>query len=133
MKLLESILSNAKNNQWTYPKTFQTLADAGVASYTVSFIGSFNALYEGTFGIWNEPAPTGYVSPVLGDEFSTEGVKMALRRHMAGETNYIEFLADLAAQGVSHYRVDMGNRTVTYFNDDETHSHQENVPVYQNE
>lgn len=130
MHILESILYEAKNNKWSYPKTFELLKRAQVESYKVQFIGMYKAEYSGAFGVWNEGDPIGYVSPVLSKQFSRDGVKNALMNHMSKKTNFVQFLAEIAAAGVSYYKVDMHNRTVTYCNEDETEFHQENVPSW---
>lgn len=130
MLTIETMLAEAKANQWPYPKTFQMIADAGVEYYVVKFVDNYDASYVGTSGVWHEPVPAGYVPSVLSDTFCAEGVKAAIKRHMSKQTNFVQLLVELAAQGVSHYRVDMKDRTVTYFNEDESQSNVEHVPVW---
>jgi len=130
MHIIESIDRDALAHKWSFPKKFQALADAGVESYSVRFIDEFDRVYRGNFGVWHEPVPIGYAPCVLSDEFSTDGIKAAIMRSMRGQIDYIQFLVEIAAAGVSHYKVDMNKRTVTYFNEDETCFHEEKVPVW---
>src|SRR5437762_11658666 len=116
MNKIEAILRESRESNWPYPKRFAALKNAGVILQTVRFIDDFDSAYEGDFGIWQEPVPAGYTFPDLSEHFLQEGIKNALAERAQGKTTYLEFLDALAAQGVSHYKADMKNNTVTYFN-----------------
>lgn len=130
MKNIEQIVNQAKKDQWPYPKTFDALKEAGVVSYAVHFSQVYKAEYKGTFGSWFESAPEGYHPISVSSEFSGEGVKTAIIRHMEKKTSYVECIQELGRAGVSHYLVDMNARTVTYFNPSESESQVENVPEW---
>lgn len=127
---LEAIIKTARIDQWPYPKTFEMLKRAGVASYTVHFTDEYNATYLGSFGTWKEATPSGYKRLQTAKQFSEEGVKASLSRHIENQTTYSQLLAELAENGVSHYKVEIAERTVTYFSDDEMQFHQQNVPQW---
>ena len=131
MHIVESILQQAEQYKWSYPKKFEALKNAGVIYHTVRFIGNYDSVYEGTFGIWHEPTLPDYVSPILVNVFSEEGVKTALANRMQGKTSYHQFLADLAAVGVSHYKKEFIKRAdqyiITYFNENKDQFYQQIV------
>lgn len=129
MNTIENILQEAKDQRWPYPKTFEALKKTGVDAYSVRFArGPFDATYQGTFGTWQESPPQGYQTLETANHFSQEGIKNAIIKHMQEKNSYLNFLTEIAAQGASHYTVDITKRTVTYFNPDETQFHEENVP-----
>lgn len=127
---IKEILQDAKNNKWPYPKTFEMLKDAGVEEYDVQFIEKFDAHYKGDFGVLQEPTPVGYIVPLHVGNFSQEAIKTALKNHIAGKRNYVEFLLDMADAGVTHYKVSMKDRTVTYYGENVNNFHQEIVPQW---
>lgn len=130
MNQIQSIVQESKRDNWSYPKRFAILKAAGVVSHKVHFIDSFDSVYEGDFGMWQEPVHDGYTSPDLSDTFSEENIKSALLERAQGKTTYLEFLDALAASGVSHYKAEMKNNTVTYFNENENQFYQQQVPVW---
>jgi len=130
MQDIEIILKTAKADQWPYPKTFEMLKKAGVTSYTIHFSSQYDATFLGEFGVWKEVAPSGYIPLQATKEFSGDGVKAALGRHIKNQTTYVQLLAELAQAGASQYKVDMDKRTVTYSNDEGTQSYQQHVPEW---
>jgi len=130
MHTIEAILQEASHNNWPFHRRFAVLKEAGVTACCVSFIDAFEYRYEGSFGVWREPVPADYKSLVLAEVFSEEGFKAALSERMEGKTSYFEFLAAIAAQGVSHYKIDMNSNTITYFNNEEDRYCQQTIPVW---
>lgn len=126
---IKEILINSKENKWPFPKTFQMLKDEGLQRYTIYFSDSYESIYEGSFGTFREESLQGYTPLETSQEFSAEDFKNALMYHIKNNTHYLDFLKDAARCGVSHYRVDMDARTVTYYNPDESQSHIEVVPT----
>lgn len=124
---IEKILKQGKENKWPYPKTFQLLKDAGVTTYEV-WLANYDNSYKGTFGEWKETPPKGYQPLIVSEVFCQDSIADAICRHQQGETTFVEVMKELALAGVSHYRVDMGQRTVTYFDRNEKNQHQERVP-----
>jgi len=133
MNSVGEILQEADCNKWSYQKKFEALKNAGVVSQTVRFIDSYDSVYEGSFGAWHEPVPAEYISPRLSDAFSEDGIKAALVNRMHGKTSYNQFLADIAASGVSHYKKEFISRDgsnstyITYFNENEDQYYQQIV------
>lgn len=125
---IEHILKEAKETRAPYPKTFEKLKDAGVASYSVSWDKGYKATYEGTFGEWEESPPEDVHTYTISSTFSKDLVKKAIIDHAHKKTGYGDFLEDLSKAGVSHYHVDMEARTVTYYDASKKHSHEESVP-----
>ncbi|HEV2916705.1 MAG TPA: DUF1398 family protein [Candidatus Babeliales bacterium] len=125
---LTEILKEAKEKLWPYPKTFEVLKDAGVISYNVSWTNAYKAVYQTTLDEYHAPMPAGFTLVPIASEFSAEKVKQALLDHQQKKTNFVQFLNDLAVAGVSHYRVDMSNRTVTYYSPSEKQSYVQHVP-----
>ncbi len=130
MNKIEAIVEESKRDNWPYPKRFAMLKNNGVLTQKVSFIDSFDSLYEGDNDTWQESTFPEYFSPVLSDTFSQEGIKTAIAERAQGKITYIEFLVALAAQGVSHYKADMKNNTVTYFNENEDEFFVQLVPEW---
>jgi DNA-binding MarR family transcriptional regulator/uncharacterized protein YbcV (DUF1398 family) len=125
---INAILNQAKQERWPYPRTFQTLKDAGVEHYRVSWLEGWQASYEGNFGSATEEAPKEFQQPSISSSFVAKEVKEALIRHMEKKTSYWEWLVETAAAGASHYVVNMEQHTVTYFDPEEKHSLVERVP-----
>lgn len=126
---IDNILKEAKQNTWPYPKTFEELKKSGVKLYTVN-LDNYKAVYTGTFGVWNEPIPDGVEKYTISGSFSKEGIRDAIIRHAQKETTFAEFLNDIANCGVSHYKVDMDKRLVTYYSKDESNKYAEEVPLW---
>lgn len=126
---IKEILIDSIENKWPFPKTFQMLKDAGLQRCTIYFSDSYKSIYEGSFGTFKGESLQGYTPLETAQEFSAEDFKNALMYHIKNNTHYLEFLKDAARCGVSHYRVDMNARTVTYYNPDESQSHIEVVPT----
>jgi uncharacterized protein YbcV (DUF1398 family) len=128
---IAQILKQAKENKWPYPKTFQLLKEGGVTSYRVLWGETYQGLYKGTFGEWLEPAPKGY-RPVSGTfAFNKEKIKECIQRHQKGQTTFVEWLEEIFKVGVTHYVVDIGKRSVTYYSVEENQSYVDKVPEYQ--
>ena len=129
MNCIKNILKEATINQWPYPKTFALLKDNGLQRYQVSFgQGFYNAEFEGTFGRFTEASLNGYSPLKANEHFNSEGIKNAILKHVTKKTHYLDFLQDAAENGVTHYKVDMATRSVTYFNSNESASYTEYVP-----
>ena len=128
MQKIQKILTEAKQNRWPYPKTFDALKKEGVSSYAVSLSGSYSAVYQTANGVWEEEVPDGYKAVSAALIFDAQKVQKSIRDHIEKSTSFTEVLFELAASGVSHYKVDMAKRTVTYYNNDETGYYTETVP-----
>lgn len=127
---IQDILAQSKKERWPYPKTFNTLRDAGVNSYEVIFSEPFEAFYEGSFGRFEEKALPEYSAPKINPIFSESGVQESIQKHIQEKTPYLSWLNEAASQGVASYVVNMSNRTVTYFNLDKTKQYIEHVPEW---
>lgn len=125
---IANILKRAKTEQWTYPKTFELLKEAGVQAYEVN-LAPYKALYNGTFGTWEELAPEGLSMFAINKLFNRDGVIKALKCHQRKETTYTEFLKDIASAGIMRYAVDMRHRHVTYYGRDSGDYYREEIPT----
>lgn len=122
---ITDVYQKAVPAQWTYPQLFNALKTAGVSSYHTD-VTSHRIEYfgEGTSIVHDGPA--GFKADV--GNFNQEGVIAAIRRAQRRETDYPTFLKELAAAGISHYKVDMAARTVSYFGKDSKNQYVEKVP-----
>lgn len=130
MQNLKNVLVESKTNEWPFPKTFAELIKVGVTSYHVHFGAQYQSTIHGSFGTLKEDFLAEYYPLTIAKDFSAQGVKNSIIKHIQEKTSYMDFLADIAACGTTHYVVDMAKRIVTYFNEDETQFHIENVPEW---
>jgi uncharacterized protein YbcV (DUF1398 family) len=98
---------------WTYPQLFDALKNIGVERYEVNVL-KHEIKYVGGGTSLSAPPPKEFHPLTAGKKFDEAGLKLALARVQRRETNYEQFLAEIAAAGVGFYRVDMQPRTVTY-------------------
>lgn len=130
MRKLQQLLNKSKQEQWPYPKTFQTLKNVGVEYYTVCLLNGYDAIYEGSFGAWREATTSDGPYFVIENDFYVEELRDAIKKHAQKKTSFLEFLDDIAAAGVAYYEVDMRTSTITYFNSNSSQSYQEIVPSW---
>lgn len=110
----------------SYPQLFDALRDNGVQYYQVK-VSSHTIEYFGDNEHVVHEGPVGFNAEV--GQFNELGVIQAIRRSQRRETDYPTFLKEIAAAGISNYRVDMNERTVSYFGQDPAHKYIEKVPV----
>jgi DNA-binding MarR family transcriptional regulator/uncharacterized protein YbcV (DUF1398 family) len=127
-QIINTILKEGKAQQKPYPIIFEELKKAGVTDYTVSWEAGYEGIYTGNFGTVREPAPAGFKPVILAKDCNIEAAKHALKEVQQKKINFVEWLTKMGAAGFSHYLVDMGNRTVTYYNPSEKESFVEKVP-----
>lgn len=125
---INAILKEGKAQQKPYPIIFEELKQAGVTEYTVSWKNGYEGIYIGTFGSIREKTPEGLTPIAIVAECNLDAAKQALNEHMQKKTNFSEWLTQMGAAGMSHYMVDMINRTVTYYNPSKTEHFTEHVP-----
>lgn len=128
---IANIDKEAKINSWPFPKKFEALKAASLESYEVHFADYYKAQFNGTYTHFIKETLDGYSPIKASSNFNAEGIKNAIIRHIKEKTPYIDFLQDIAANGSTHYKVDMKERTVTYFNADESSCYREKVPQYE--
>jgi uncharacterized protein YbcV (DUF1398 family) len=132
MEIKQTILNIAKESKeqkWPFPKTFEALMDAGVRSYTVR-VSDCNRLYDTSEGELHDMPLEGFKPLAIAHSFSKQGILDALQLNREKKTDYLGFLSNIAKSGVSHYIVNMADRSVTYFDSSETKFHKEYVPVW---
>lgn len=125
---INAILKEGKAQQKSYPLIFEELKSVGVTEYTVSWKKGYEGVYVGTFGTVHEKTPDGFTSITIAPESDLDAAKQALRENQQKKINFVQWLVKMGAAGMSHYRVDMINRTVTYYNPSETQHFTEQVP-----
>ncbi len=110
---VKSIYRRGAEEKWSYPQVFNALKNIGIERYETNVL-THEIKYVGGGTAFIEPGPEGFKILTAGTRFKLDALKLALGRIQRAETNYIQFLGEIAAAGVSFYRVDMGPRTVTY-------------------
>lgn len=130
---ITDILKHAKETKQPYPKTFEALKEAGVISYEVRFKERYDGKYTCTFGQYQEPQLPNFTPVKVAPNFSKEEVARVIKRHIEEKTDFAtELLHELGAAGVSHYKVDMKDRTVIYYDENERNSLKEAIPLLSN-
>ncbi len=124
-----TILKEGKELQKLYPQIFEDLKNAGVTEYTVSWSSGYKGLYTGAFGTVNEPVPAGFIPVVIAHHCNLDAAKHALHEIQQKKINFIEWLTKMAAAGISHYHVDMKNRSITYYDPLEQEHFTEHIPT----
>jgi uncharacterized protein YbcV (DUF1398 family) len=110
---MQRITQRAAEEKWSYPKLFNALKKMGIERYETNVL-THEIKYVGDGGSFITPAPVGFQPLTAGPRYDEAALKAALGRVQRQETNYVQFLGEIAAAGVAFYRVDMAPRTVTY-------------------
>ncbi len=110
----------------SYPQLFDALKNNGVSYYHVN-VSCHQIEYVGDNDHVVHEGPAGFNVEV--GAFNEHSVIQAIRRSQRRETDYPTFLKEIAAAGISNYRVDMTERTVSYFGQDPAQKYIEKVPV----
>jgi uncharacterized protein YbcV (DUF1398 family) len=110
---INEIATVSKEERWEYPRIFNALKDAGVEYYETS-VRDHTIVYSGGGDQLNEDPGGDSVELSVAEAFNSDEVKAAIARNQNKETDYVQFLREIAAAGVQAYRVDMTERTVTY-------------------
>jgi uncharacterized protein YbcV (DUF1398 family) len=124
---LSTIFKHAVIEKWSYPRLFDALKAAGVRYY-ITDVTHFEIKYFGDDATSIEKGPEGFTAEA--GEFDQEKVVEAIRRTQRKETDYLTFLKEIAAAGITRYRVDMQERTVTYLGQDPKNKYVEEVPPW---
>ncbi len=123
------MMTKAKNEDWPFPKTFNALQELGVLTYRVSWENGYQSLMTMVTGeCINEDNPEWFTQPEIHTIYSEAEAKKALKMHQLGETNFLQWMHDMAHAGVTSYLVTMSDRTVMYYSHDKTASFVEMVP-----
>lgn len=112
-KRIEEILNISAREQWKYPLTFDALKAAGVEFYETE-VPRHAIVYFGGGEQWSEAPPAMEKPYPVGPAFDRNAIQQALRRVQNRQTDFTQFLKEIAAAGVVKYRVDMLKRTVDY-------------------
>lgn len=128
LEQIKSIQIRAAAENWPYPYLFNSLKSIGVERYETNVLTCEIRYVGGGTSIVAPPAPD-FKPLTVGPIFDPNGLRKALQRVQARETTYPQFLAEIAAAGVSFYRVDMLPRTVTYHGVGKRDKHVEKVPT----
>ncbi|MFN0118479.1 MAG: DUF1398 family protein [Elusimicrobiota bacterium] len=123
---IEKILVKAEKEMWSYPEIFQAFKANGVERYETNVL-LHEIKYVGGGESFIKKATGDFQALTAATEFNLEKLKLAIDQVQKREIDYGHFLAEIAAAGVSFYRVDMGPRTVTYHGPDR-HKYVENIP-----
>lgn len=111
-KHVEEIFTKSKQEKWPYPKIFDALKEAGVEYYETD-VATHSIVYHGSGNSIPEPTPPRFTALKPSASFDAAEVKLAIERNKI-KPDYLVFLQEIARAGVVRYRVDMGERTVSY-------------------
>jgi uncharacterized protein YbcV (DUF1398 family) len=126
---IQQVYQEAAEKKWVYPQLFEALKKIGVDRYEVEVLKHEIKYVVGQTAVIHA-APAGFKPLTLG-RFDAAAFKTALARSQKHETNYDQFLAEIASAGIVFYRVDMKPRTVTYHGEDRRNKIVEPVPPLQ--
>lgn len=111
---IEAAIVKARQSEITYPQFVRLLSEAGVRTYHVD-VPSHTIVYRN-----GEETHTEHGSPVVPEDartpapFDESGIKAAIAGNQQGKGDYLTFLRQIWASGVTGYEVDLGERTVSY-------------------
>ena len=128
-KRVGEIAVKGKVEKWEYPRIFNALKDAGVEYYETS-VSTHHIVYHGNGDSVEERPPADFKKLLISDKFNATGVKDAVKRTQNKETDYGQFLQEIASSGVIKYKVDMDERTVTYIGSNDDERYIESVPNF---
>jgi uncharacterized protein YbcV (DUF1398 family) len=111
--LVEEVATKSKQEKWPYPKIFNALKDAGVEYYETD-VATHHLVYHGSGDSFTEAPPPNFTPISPAATFDAAAVRQAIQRNQSKQTDYSQFLQEIAAAGVVKYRVDMSARTVSY-------------------
>ena len=111
---IEAAIVRARQSEVTYPQFVELLSEAGVRTYSVD-VPSHTIVYRN-----GEETHTEQGLQVAPEDawalarFDESGVKAAIAYNQQGKGDYLTFLQQIWASGVTEYDVDLGERTVSY-------------------
>ena len=108
------ISERSKADKWPFPRTFEALKEAEVASYRFD-VPTGETLFKASDGsTLVEPLP-GVSRVTIAPALDGAAVAAAIQRHTIERTPFLEFRRDAALAGVQSWEVDMRSRTCTYY------------------
>lgn len=119
----------SKLEKWPYPKTFNSLKEAGVESYKTQ-VSNHELTYSGGGNHWTEKTISDSKKITVAKKFDATEVAKAIQKHTAEKTSYDSFLQGIAAAGVVCYVVDMDKREISYQGAHEGDSYVEKIPQF---
>ena len=126
-KIME-ISKVSKAEKWPFPKTLTALKEAGVQYYDVE-LPTATIVYHGHGQEMTESGiPSLQNLPPVG-KYDLKALKEAIRIHQVNRTPYAEVMKEIVKSGVMRYRVDVVNRTCTYFGKNANEKYVEAFPV----
>lgn len=119
----------SKSEKWPYPKTFNSLKEAGVESYRTQ-VSNHELTYMGGGKSWIEKTISDRATIPVAGVFNSSEVAKAIQKHSAEKTSYESFLNGIAAAGVVCYVVDMVKREISYQGANAGEAYVEKVPQF---
>ena len=116
-KHVEEIGKKSKAERWPFPKTFEELKAAGVASYKFD-VATAETTFTGDDGAYFSEVLDAAGAVSIAPALDASAVLAAIKRHMMDKTPFLDFRADAARAGVQYWEVDMNARTCAYFGKD---------------
>lgn len=125
---VEEISRVSKLEKWPYPRTFNSLKDAGVESYKTN-VSNHELTYNGDGKSWVEKAPNAPTIDIS-KTFDATAVAMVIQKHTTEKTSYETFLKGIATAGVVCYVVDMNKNEISYQGANPGESYVEKIPQF---
>ena len=109
---VKDIAVRGKKEHWPYPQLFNALKGAGVEFYETK-VANHEITYHGDRHRWMDDKSHSHGALTIAQSFDETAIKEAIRKSQIQQTTSAQFLVNMAAAGVTAYRVDMTDRTVT--------------------
>lgn len=124
---IEEISKVSKAERWPFPKTLTALKDAGVDYYNVD-LTTYEIVYHGDGKTMKQSGVLSFEHPPKKGSFDQNALVKALRKHQTEGTSYKDCMKEVIEAGILRYRVDIKERTCTYFGSSKGESYIEKVP-----
>lgn len=123
MNNLNEVLEIGKTGKLTYPELVDLLVKAGVMYYVVE-VATRKITYFGSGEPFIEQVPGDLL--VISSTFDESEVIRAIKRTQRKETNYSQFLEEIAKAGIYKYEVNLTERKIKYIA--KTGAYEEQIP-----
>ncbi|MBS0650996.1 MAG: DUF1398 family protein [Verrucomicrobia bacterium] len=124
---IEEIAKVSKAERWPFPKTLTALKEAGVAYYDVDLM-TYEIIYHGDGKSLKQSGVLSYQQPPKKGPFDKNALFKAITKHQTEKTSYSDCMKEVIEAGIVSYRVDIIERTCSYFGSSEGESYVEKFP-----
>lgn len=124
---IEEISKVSKAERWPFPKTLSALKDAGVEYYDVD-LTTYEIIYHGDGKTMKQSGVLSFEQPPKKGSFDQNALVKAIIKHQTEKTAYKDCMKEVIEAGIVRYRVDITQRTCSYFGSSEGESYEEKFP-----